>query len=110
MFFISPLLIGFAFIIPNTIFVMDSKLPHDGVYDDRLKSSSAISITVAEEYGLDVMQLTTSSGKSKVVFMCPSSKNYSVQHFNVWAAPSKDDNHADLDNKEGINPGLGQFS
>ena len=57
-------------------------------------------ILLAGEYGLDVMQLPTSSGKSKVVFVCPSSKNYWVQHFKVWAATSKDDKHADLDNKE----------
>ena len=81
-------------------FAMDSKLTHNGVYDDRSKASSAISIAVAEEYGLDVMQLITSSGKSRVVFVCPSSKNYWVQHFKVWAATSKDDKHTDLDNKE----------
>ena len=78
---------------------MDSKLPHDGVYADRSKASSAISIAVAEKYGLHVMQLSTSSGKSKVVFVCPSSKNYWVQHFKDWSAMSKDDKHADLDNK-----------
>ena len=34
------------------------------------------------------------------MFVCPSSKNYWVQHFKVWAATSKDDKHTDLDNKE----------
>ena len=100
MLFISPSLVGFASIIPNTFFAMDSKLPHDDVYDDRSKASTSISIAVAEEYGLDVKQLPTSSSKSKVVFVCPSSKNYWVQHFKVWAATSKDDKHAALDNKE----------
>ena len=79
---------------------MDSKLPQDGVYDDRSKSSSAISIALAEEHGLDVIQLTSCSGKSKVVSVCPSSKNYWVQHFKIWATTSKDDKHADLDNKK----------
>jgi hypothetical protein len=101
-FFILSSFIRLLFIIPNTLFVMDSKLPHDGVYNDRSKASSAISIAVAEEYGLDVMQLPTSSGKSKVVFVCPSSKNYWVQHFKDWSAMSKDDKKADLDNKEVI--------
>ena len=100
MLFIPSSLVGCSSIIPNTLFAMDSKLPHDGGYDDRSKASSAISIAVAEEYGLDVMQLPTTSGKSRVVFVCPSSKNYWVQHFKVWAATSKDDKHADLDNKE----------
>ena len=91
MLFISPSLVGFASIIPNKLFAMDSKLTHDGVYGDRSKASSAISIKIAEEHGLDVIQLPTCSGKSKVVFVCPSSKHYWVQHFKVWAAMSKDD-------------------
>jgi hypothetical protein len=42
MFFMLSSFIRLLFIIPNTLFVMDRKLPHDGVYDDRSKASSAI--------------------------------------------------------------------
>ena len=42
MFFILSSFICLLFIIQNTLFVMDRKLPHDGVYDDRSKASSAI--------------------------------------------------------------------
>ena len=79
---------------------MGNKLPQDGVYDDRSKASTIISITLAEEHVLNMTQLTCCSSKLKVVFMCPSSKNYWVQYFILWAVMSKDDKNTDLDNKE----------